>query len=174
MTLRVQLVVERAWCRGPKQGVSKVALLKTHSFGDYRVYTWWHTWYTHDSVSGWTWIDVGVFAITTHMKPPVYLSFFCLWTQDTYFWHTARYICTRVTNCCFATREINTKITHEWAQKPFVTRIHTLIYFLHKITNPKMTIKMKIFTHHPRVSYCSVFILLVTSQSIADDITMTR
>ena len=75
MTLRVQLVAERAWCRGEKQDISKLAFLKTHSFRDYRVYTWWHTWYTHDNVSGWTWSDVGVFAKATHMKPPVYLLF---------------------------------------------------------------------------------------------------
>ena len=58
---------------------------------------------------------------------------------------------TRVTNCfsaherlifwgffpsCEATMEINTKITLEWAQKQFVTRIHTLFYSLHNITNP--------------------------------------
>ena len=40
-----------------------------------------------------------------------------------------------------ATREINTKITLEWAQKQFVTRVDTLFYFLHDITNPQMTIK---------------------------------
>ena len=37
---------------------------------------------------------------------------------------------------CVATREINTKITLEWAHKQFVTRVHTLFYFLHDITNP--------------------------------------
>ena len=37
---------------------------------------------------------------------------------------------------CEATREINTKITLEWAQKRFVRRGHTLFYFLHDITNP--------------------------------------
>ena len=41
---------------------------------------------------------------------------------------------------CEATREINTKITLEWAQKQFVTRVHALFYFLHDITNPNMTI----------------------------------
>ena len=53
---------------------------------------------------------------------------------------------------CCATREINTKITLEWAHKQFVTRVHTLFYFLHDITNPSMTLKTRIFTHHPRVS----------------------
>ena len=37
---------------------------------------------------------------------------------------------------CEATREINTKITLEWGQKQFVTRVHVLIYFLHNRTNP--------------------------------------
>ena len=52
---------------------------------------------------------------------------------------------------CEATREINTKITLEWVQKRFVTRVHALFYFLHNITNPQMTIKMTSFTHRPRV-----------------------
>ena len=34
------------------------------------------------------------------------------------------------------TRAITTKITLEWAQKQFVTRVHTLFYILHHITNP--------------------------------------
>ena len=37
---------------------------------------------------------------------------------------------------CEATREINTKMTLEWAQKHFVARVHTLFYFLHDINNP--------------------------------------
>ena len=53
---------------------------------------------------------------------------------------------------CEATREINTKITPEWAQKRFVTIVHTLFYFLHHITNPWMTINTKSFTHRPRDS----------------------
>ena len=43
------------------------------------------------------------------------------------------------------------QITLEWAHKQFVTRVHTLFYFLHDITNPKMTLKTRIFTNHPRV-----------------------
>ena len=43
------------------------------------------------------------------------------------------------------------KITLEWAQKQFVTKVHILFYFLHDITNPWMTIKTTVFTHHPRV-----------------------
>ena len=42
---------------------------------------------------------------------------------------------------CAATREINTKITLEWVHKQFVTRVHTLFYFLHNMTNPWMTLK---------------------------------
>ena len=53
---------------------------------------------------------------------------------------------------CATTREINTKIALEWAQKQFVTRVHTLFHFLHDITYPKMTLKTRIFTHHPRLS----------------------
>ena len=53
---------------------------------------------------------------------------------------------------CAATREIITKITLEWAHKQFVTRVHTLFYFLHDITNPKMTPKTRIFACHPHVS----------------------
>ena len=52
-------------------------------------------------------------------------------------------VCTRVTNDFSAQ---NTKIT------VLVTRVHTLFYFLHDRTNPKMTIKTMIFTHHPGVS----------------------
>ena len=54
--------------------------------------------------------------------------------------------------CCKATREINTKITLQWAQEQFVMRVQKLFYFLHDITRPQMMIKMTIFTHHPRVS----------------------
>ena len=53
---------------------------------------------------------------------------------------------------CAATREINTKITLEWAHKQFVTRVHTLIYLLQDITNPWMTLKTRIFACHPCVS----------------------
>ena len=73
---------------------------------------------------------------------------------------------------CEATREINTKITHEWAQKQFVTRVHTLSYFSHNITNPWMTIKMKIFTHRPRVSL--IWFSFCWWRHNPDDITMTR
>ena len=42
---------------------------------------------------------------------------------------------------CVATRETNTKITLEWAHKQFATRVHTLFYFLHDITNPQVALK---------------------------------
>ena len=32
---------------------------------------------------------------------------------------------------CFATREINTKITREWSLKPFVTKVHTSFSMYH-------------------------------------------
>ena len=53
---------------------------------------------------------------------------------------------------CEAMREINNKIALEWALKQFVTRVHTLFYFLLDITDPKMMMKTTIFTHHPVVS----------------------
>ena len=53
---------------------------------------------------------------------------------------------------CAATREITTKITLQWVHKQFVTRVHTLFYFLHDTTNAQMTIKTGIFTHGPLVS----------------------
>ena len=72
---------------------------------------------------------------------------------------------------CEATRGINTKITLEWAQKRFVTRVHTLFYFLHDKTNPYMTIRTTSFTYRPRVSltrfsFCWLChnLLLMTSQ----------
>ena len=48
----------------------------------------------------------------------------------------------------------NHKITLEWAHKQFVTRVLTLFYFLHDITNPQMPIYIKttIFTHRLCVS----------------------
>ena len=65
-------------------------------------------------------------------------------------------VCTRVTNC-FSAHEriifvfispICEAITLEWAQKQFVTRVHTLFYFSH----PYLMTKTTIFTHRPRVS----------------------
>ena len=53
---------------------------------------------------------------------------------------------------CAATREINTKMTLEWAHKQFVTRVHTSFYFSHDIRNTQMTTKTTIFSHQHRVS----------------------
>ena len=63
-------------------------------------------------------------------------------------WRTV-YALTRVLFWCLW---MNTKITFEWVHKQFVTRVYTLFYFLHDITNPWMTLKTRIFTHHSRVS----------------------
>ena len=73
MRLKVSSAKHRPFCLG-------LNVLKPHSFRDYRVYTWWHTWYTHDSVSSWAWID-GVLA-NAH---ETYTFVFYMWTQDTYF-----------------------------------------------------------------------------------------
>ena len=61
---------------------------------------------------------------------------------------------------CEATREINTKITLEWAQKQFVMGVHTLFCVLHDIT----TIKTTIFTNRPRASLAGL--------GAADDVTI--
>ena len=47
---------------------------------------------------------------------------------------------------CEATKEMNTKIILEWAQKQFVTKVHKLLYFLHDVANPQMTIKWRYST----------------------------
>ena len=72
---------------------------------------------------------------------------------------------------CEATREVNNKTTLEWAQKQFVTWVHTLFYFLHDVINPSMTMKTTIFSHCPRVSLARFLFcwwrhnwLLMTSQ----------
>ena len=70
--------------------------------------------------------------------------------------------------------EINTKITLEWTHKQFVTRVHKSFFLLHDINNPYMTLKTRIFTHHPRGLNHSPYVLLMTSQSIGDDVKMTR
>ena len=93
-------------------------------------------------------------------------------------------VCTRVTNCfsahsvyflsCEATREINTKVTLEWAQKLFVPRVHTLFYFLHDITTIKNDDKNN---NLHALTLCLtrwVYVLLMMSQSIVDDVTITR
>ena len=43
-------------------------------------------------------------------------------------------VCTHVANCLCAHKRVII-LTLEWAHKQFVTRVHTLFYFLHDITN---------------------------------------
>ena len=56
---------------------------------------------------------------------------------------------------CEAMREINTKITLEWAHKPFSRRVHTLFYFLHN---------QSINNNKNGDLHTLVYILLMTSQ----------
>ena len=93
----------------------------------------------------------------------------CLQLTETSLHHIENNWCTRVTNCvqrswedyfgvyvyfpsCEATKEINTKITLEWVQKQFVTRVHTSLYFLHEQTMRQMPLKATTFTQRPRAS----------------------
>ena len=75
-----------------------------------------------------------------------------------------------------ATREINTytKKTLEWAPKQFVSNVHTIFYFLH-YENVYMDDDKNdnLHTSTPCVN-SSVYVLVMTSQSIVDNITMTR
>ena len=75
---------------------------------------------------------------------------------------------------CEATMEINNKITLEWAQRLFVTRVHTLFHFLCNITNPLNDDKNDdLYTSSPCFTR-AVFVLLMTSHSIDDDVILTR
>ena len=71
-----------------------------------------------------------------------------------------------------ATREINAKITLEWAHKQFVTRVFTLFDFLHDIT--LNDVKNDDLHAFPPCRTRPVYDLLMTSWSIADDVTMSR
>ena len=64
-------------------------------------------------------------------------------------------------------------LSPESAHKHLVTRVHALFYFLRYITNPWVTIKNDLHTS-TRCPTRSGYILLMTSQSFADDVTMTR
>ena len=64
-------------------------------------------------------------------------------------------------------------LTLEWAQKQFVTRVHALFLFLTRHNESKFDDKNDLYTSFLCLTR-SVFVLLVTSQSIADDITMIR
>ena len=68
---------------------------------------------------------------------------------------------------CKAMREINTKITLEWVHKQFIMRVVTSFHFLHMMNddeNDNLHTLTLWFTH-------SVYIQLMTSQSIANDVT---
>ena len=72
---------------------------------------------------------------------------------------------------CEATREIINKITLEWAQNQFTQGVHTLF-----LTRQNVSINYdkndNFYTSSPCLSR-SLFVLLMTSQSIAGDVTMT-
>ena len=73
---------------------------------------------------------------------------------------------------CEAMREINTKIVLMWTHKQFVMKVHTLFHFLHDIIL-YVAIKYNLPTS-PLCLACPVYILLMTSQSVADGVIMTR
>ena len=87
-------------------------------------------------------------------------TFRCLFHCDIKTWpsYIKNNVCTRVTTC-FNAHKRAIKIIRECPEKQFVTRVHTLFYFLHDITNLYMMIKTAIFTHRPmsslaRFSFC--------------------
>ena len=75
-----------------------------------------------------------------------------------------------------ATGEINTKITVEWALKQFVTRVHNwyIILFLtwhNEINESDDDKNNNLYTLSPCLTR-TVFVLMMMSQSIADDVTI--
>ena len=85
---------------------------------------------------------------------------------------------------CEATGAINNNVTLEWAHKQLVTRLHTLFYFLHDIIwDYYSSLKYNeskdddknddLHTSTPCLTRL-VYILPVTSQPIADDVTMIK
>ena len=66
---------------------------------------------------------------------------------------------------CFATREINTKITLSWALKQFVTRVHTL-FSINTCTTYEMTPR---FIHTKFISYIHDQIFTKCTMNIVDD-----
>ena len=128
--------------------------------------------------------------IASNLYPCRDISAVCAWKKvcGIMFWsHIENNVCTWVTNCfsihergilvfisCFATQEINTKITLERAQKQFLMRVHTLWYLLHDITMIKMTIKRQSSHIDPVTSCFTRWVLLMTSQSVVDDIVISR
>ena len=75
---------------------------------------------------------------------------------------------------CATIREINTKITLEWAHKQFATTVHTSFYFLHDIRIHKWRYKIRFSPIVSRASLGRFMFCPMTSHSIADDLTMTR
>ena len=75
---------------------------------------------------------------------------------------------------CAATTEINIKITLEWVHEQFVTRVHTLSYFVtqhnESINDDK---NGDVHTSSPCLTR-PVCVLRMTSQSTADNVTLTR
>ena len=71
---------------------------------------------------------------------------------------------------CAATKKINTTITLEWAHKQIVMRVFYFLYDNGAINDDKNN---GLHTTTPRLTR-SVYIQLMTSQSIADSVTMTR
>ena len=68
---------------------------------------------------------------------------------------------------CFATREINTKITLKWVYKQLATTVHRLFYFLYDMINTYLRM-LRWFSHMiPYVTH-SVHVQLMKSQLIAD------
>ena len=70
--------------------------------------------------------------------------------------------------------EVNTTIILEWAQKQFVTRVHTLFFFLIPHNGSMDDDKNNdLYTPGPCFTR-SVFVLLMMSQSIVDDVIISR
>ena len=101
-----------------------------------------------------------------NIKEPHYM-------QNNVYTRGADCLCTQVVVIVVFTK-INTKNNTRWMNIQFVTSVRTLFDFLHDImTIRQVTIKTMIFTHRPQCLTRSVYILLMTPQSI-DDVTMTR
>ena len=98
----------------------------------------------------------------------------CMYSSDKLFQHSWKGYVGVYFPSCKAMREMNTKITLQWAQKQIVIGVHIFILFLtwqNKSINDDK--KDDLFTS----SLCLtnwVFILLMTSHLIADEVTMTR
>ena len=95
------------------------------------------------------WSNLEIYRSINHMNSPgLGVTYGIMYVLE---WRIV-YALTTVLFWCAATMEINTKITLEWAHKQFVTRGHTLFYYLHVITIPWITTKATIFTYRSSVS----------------------